>query len=335
MHTLAQLAELLDNATVIGDGNTGISGICSIGNPRPGCITFAGSDKWLRQVSGTSAAAVIVARDPGVNGVNLIIHPHPYLAFVTIVNHLYAKPPNFTGVHSTAVIDGEAAIASPVSIGPAASVGPGSTVAKETILAAGVRIGSNVTIGKRCHLHPNVVIEDGCTIGDDVIIHAGTVIGADGFGYIQHEGRNVKVPQTGVVRIGNQVEIGANCCIDRGTIDDTVLGDGVVLDNLVQIGHNVVIGDHAVIVAQVGLAGSARVGPRAILGGKAGATEGVEIGEGAILAAQAIATRTIEPGTMHAGNPAIEIEIWRKSRVIQRRLPAVWSKLQKIIKESK
>lgn len=331
---LAELREYLGEGEVLGDGSIEIRGVCSAVKPRAGMITFANNSRWLKRIEPGSAAAVITSARPAQENLPALLHPNPYLAFVKIVRLFHPEEEENGGISGHAAISADATLGRDVSLGPFVSVGRGAAVADGTTLDAGVRIGADAVIGSNCRLHANVVIEDRCVIGDNVIIHAGTIIGADGFGYIQHQGKNVKVPQIGRVVIGNDVEIGANCCIDRGTIDDTVIGNGVVLDNLVQIGHNVTIEDNAVIVAQVGLAGSSSVGKGAMLGGKAGATEHVRIGPGAILAAQAIATREIKGGTMNAGNPATDIETWRKSKVIARKLPAVWSKIQKLIKDS-
>jgi len=333
-HTLKELAAVVGDCNLAGDGDVHISDVCSLANPQPGCITFALSPKWIKKATNSSVAAIIVKEPCDIAGISQLIHPNPRLAFAIIVEHMYRRPHDFQGISAQAAVDSTASIGDPVSVAAFVSISAESAIAAGTRLDPGVRIAENVTIGRNCYLHANVVIERGCTIGDNVIIHAGTVVGADGFGYVQDQGRNRKVPQIGAVVIGNDVEIGANCCIDRGTIDNTVIGNGVVVDNLAQIAHNVTIGDDAVIVAQVGLAGSATVGARAILGGKAGATEGVVVGDGAILAAQCIATHELKGGAMYAGNPAIPVEVWRKSKVIQRRLPEVWPKLQKILKES-
>jgi UDP-3-O-[3-hydroxymyristoyl] glucosamine N-acyltransferase len=329
--TLGELAAKLDRP-VRGDTSTRIRAVAPLEQAGPGDITYA-DGRWLKRLSQCAASAVVVREDPGIPGLNCIIHEFPALAFVALLNIFHPRNIRFTGVSSRAEVDESATLGEPLTVAAFASIGAGSVVGPRCFVAAGARIGESAVIGADCVIHPNVVIGDCCVIGDRVIIHAGTVIGADGFGYLQHEGRHVKVPQVGAVRIGNDVEIGANCCIDRGTLGDTVIGNGVKIDNLVQVAHNVVVGDLAIIVAQVGIAGSATIGPGAILAGNVGVIEHVSVGAGAMVSAKSLVTKDVKPGTANAGIPAGDLDEWHKSTVILRNLPKHWRKLLEILRE--
>lgn len=329
--TLGELAAKLARP-LIGDPAVRVSAVAPLEQAGPGQITYA-DGRWLKRLPQCSASAVVVRENPDIPGLNCIIHEFPALAFVSLLNIFHPRIIHFTGISAKADIGADATIAEPVNIAAFASVGAGAVIGPRSVVAAGARIGAGAVIGADCYIHANVVIGDRCVIGDRTTIHAGTVIGADGFGYLQHEGKHVKVPQVGAVRIGTDVEIGANCCIDRGTLGDTVIGNGVKIDNLVQVAHNVVVGDLAIIIAQVGIAGSATIGPGAILAGNAGVIEHVSVGAGAMVSAKSLVTKDVKPGTANAGIPAGDLDEWHKSAVILRNLPKHWRALMEILRE--
>jgi UDP-3-O-[3-hydroxymyristoyl] glucosamine N-acyltransferase len=330
-YTVSQLAARL-GCPFRGDGERAINGVASIENCSGDELTFAAGERWAKRLT-PGAGAVIIAEEPSIEGPTYIIHPEPQLAFIEIA--LLFNPPEESepGVSEGAYVAADARIHASAHIAAGAVVGPGSSIGAKTVLMNGAVVGRDVTIGASCVLHPGVVVENGCRLGDRVILHAGTVIGADGYGYVQHKGRHVKIPQIGTVEIGNDVEIGANSCVDRGTLGKTVIGNEVKIDNLVHVAHNVRIGDGALLVAQVGISGSSTIGKGVVLAGKVGLKEHVNVGDGALLLAQAVVTRDIPPGVIYAGYPAADAETWRKAKVIQRKLPKYWATLLKMIKD--
>ncbi len=222
-------------------------------------------------------------------------------------------------------------VGSNVTIGKNVIIETNVEIGDESILIGNIYLGSHVKLGTKVVLHPGVVIEAGCEVGDRTIIHANTVIGSDGFGYTQEGGRNVKVHQIGVVKIGHDCEIGSNVSIDRATLGETKIGNNVVIDNLVQIAHNVCVDDYAIIAGQAGIGGSAKIGRRAILAGQAGIADHAIIGEGAVITAQAgvMSRQEVLPGVLLAGSPAIPLREHYKVAAYSRRLPELFKELKK------
>ncbi len=319
---------------LIGDASRVIRGVGTVLQAGPDEITFAAGEAWERRLGDCEAGAVILANEPDVPGLNYIISPNPQYDFARVVRMFFPERRRLDGISPSASIAETAEISEPTSIAPFVGIGPGTVVGARTVIRTGCVVGSDVTIGADCTLHSNVVIEDRVTIGDRTIIHAGTVIGADGYGYVRHQGRHHKIPQIGSVRIGDDVEIGANVCVDRGTLGDTVIGNGVKIDNLVQVAHNVTVGDNSILIAQVGISGSCDIGSEVVLAGRAGLKDHVAIGDGAVVAAAAVVTHDIKPGEVVAGYPAVDIKTWRRSQVIVRNLPRVWPRILELIKES-
>lgn len=330
--TLQALAELLE-ATFVGDGELVLRGVASIEDAGPDQITFAASDFHLRRLEECRAGAAIVKSDPGIEGKNLIVAEDPQLSFIETVQFFHAREEPFKGVSPLASVAEDAEISEPVTIGPFVSVGSGAVIGSRSAIAAGCHIGARVRVGEVCTLHPNVVLYDRVVLGDRTVIHSGSVIGADGFGYASRNGLHHKIPQVGSVRIGDDVEIGACVCVDRGALSDTVIGNGVKIDNLVQIGHNVRIGDGSILVSQVGISGSASIGKGCVMAGRSGLKDHVTIGDGVTVAATAVVTRDIPPDTIVAGFPAGDIETWRRSQVILRNLPKYWPKILELLKK--
>ncbi|HUX07868.1 MAG TPA: UDP-3-O-(3-hydroxymyristoyl)glucosamine N-acyltransferase [Acidobacteriota bacterium] len=330
---LEEIARHIDCAFV-GEGGRVIRGVATVLEAGPDEITFAAGEAWERRLSDCAAGAVILANEPDVPGLNYIVSPNPQYDFVRVVRLFNPERRRFDGISAQAAIDESAEIVEPTSIGAFVCIGAGSEVGARTVIHPGCIVSHDVTIGVDCTLHPNVVIENGVTIGDRTIIHSGTVIGADGYGYTRHENHHHKIPQIGSVRIGDDVEIGANVCIDRGTLGDTVIGNGVKIDNLVQVAHNVTVGDDALLIAQVGISGSCNIGRGVVLAGRAGLKDHVSVGDGAVVAAAAVVTHDIKPGEVVAGYPAVDIKTWRRSQVIVRNLPRVWPRILELIKEA-
>ena len=322
--TLAELAAEL-GGTVVGEGAIAIRGVAGIREALPGDITFLANTRYESHLAETHASAVICDRQPRECGIPLLQVDNPYLAFQQAVRvfrpDLYRPAP---GVHPTAVIAAGARLGEDVSIGPHCVIEAGARVGPRTVLMAGGYVGVRAEVGEASFLYPRVVIREECVVGARCILHAGVVIGADGFGFAFDAGRYHKVPQVGNVVIGDDVEIGANTCIDRATTDSTRVGDGTKIDNLVQIGHNVNIGRHCIIVAQVGIAGSTQLEDYVTLGGQVGVGGHLRIEKGAMVGAQSGVSRNVKSKEVVSGYPAITHGTWKRVSVLLRRLPQLF-----------
>jgi UDP-3-O-[3-hydroxymyristoyl] glucosamine N-acyltransferase len=301
--TLGQIASRF-GGRVAGDPQTVIRQVGSLDGARAGQITFFNSRKLADKLSQTRAAAVILApENEGMTELPRIVADNPYAYFARVSQLFNPTRMQGPGVHPSAVVSTSARLGKNVSVG------------------AGCVIGDEVVIGEDSCLYPRVVVYPGCSLGKRVVIHSGAVIGADGFGIAREEGRWVKIPQIGAVRIGDDVEIGANTTVDRGALDDTVIEDGVKLDNLVQIGHNVHIGAHSAVAGCVGIAGSARIGRHctiggaAMIGGHLTIVDHVHVTGGTVIPSSLLA-----PGTYTGFYPALEHDAWRRNAVQLRRL---------------
>jgi len=302
------------DAELRGSESVEITWLNTIGDAKPCELTFARDTANARLLAGTKAGAAIVSKSvahEAPESLCVLVVEDADRALITVLERfaamVSAREPETVGVHPTAIVDDSATLGEGVSIGPACIIGAGVTLGDDTVLAARVTLGPNVSIGRDCVVRPGVVIEARCHVGDRCTIHAGTVIGADGFGFRPApEGKGlIKIPHIGGVRIGNDVEIGANCAIDRGKFGDTVIGDGTKLDNLVQVGHNTQVGRCCVLCGQVGIGGSVTLGDGVVMGGQAGARDNVTLGTGARLGGKSGAARSIPAGEGWAGMPAV------------------------------
>jgi len=304
-HTLADIAERVGGRP-FGDLQREITGVAGIREARPGDMTFVANPRYVRDLATTAASAVIVAEGTAVpEGLSGIMHEEPSLAFTQVMEVLFPPAPRpEPGVHPGAVVDPSASIGVDVAIGPCVVVEAGATIGDRTVLAPCAYVGAGATIGADCMLYPHVAVCERSVLGDRVIVHCGTVIGSDGYGYVQIGARHQKIPQVGIVEIGDDVEIGANVCIDRARFDKTVIGRGTKIDNLVQVAHNVHLGQDCLVIAQVGISGSTEIGDRVILAGQAGVVGHVRIGDGAIVGGGAAVTKSVPAGQTVAGSPA-------------------------------
>ena len=282
--TTREIAELLDGK-LIGNGDLEITSVAAIDSACARSISFL--DRPDADIT-TNASAVIVPLDHSSPISAEIIKVHdPKLAFARVAAILHPSKRNDAGVHTSTVIAETAVIGDEVSIGPFVTIGNNSAIGGGTQILAGAHIGDDVTIGNGCIVHSNVTIEDGCIVGDNVVLHAGVVIGADGFGYVRDKDEYVKFPQIGTVVIEDDVEIGANSCIDRGALGETRIGKGSKIDNLVQIAHNVQIGERVIIAAQTGISGSTVIEDDCVIGGQVGMGDHARVLKGAIIGSQA------------------------------------------------
>jgi len=312
---------------LIGDGSVEITQLASIEHAKPGDLVFVQADRYLDEALNSQASAVIAGESAAsaAGPKPLLINPRPRLAFATAGKLLYPKPQYPPGIHPSAIIDPRATVAPTASVDAHTLIEADAVVGERCYLASGCYIGEGVVIGDDCEIYPRVVIYPDTTIGRRVTIHAGSVLGSDGFGFVRDDvhGRYVKFPQVGRLVIGDYVEIGANCTIDRGALDETVIGPGTKLDNMVHIGHNATIGSNVVIAAQTGVSGSASIGDDCVVGGQVGIADHVTIESGAILGAQSgiPSNKTIRgQGVVFWGTPARPIRQYLKELAVLSRL---------------
>lgn len=322
--TLGELAARLD-AELVGNPDTAIQGLASLQHAKPWQLAFLSNSRYKSQLLETQAGAVLIRREDlgDYTGAALIV-ANPYAAFAGLT-HLFDQTPRpACAIHPTAVIAASACIDPSASIGPYVVIEDEVTIAAHVILESHVCIARGSSIGKHSWLDKQVTIQHHCQLGERVRIHAGSVIGADGFGFAAHEGKWYRIAQLGRVIIGDEVRIGANCTIDRGALDNTVIGNGVIIDNLVQIAHNVQIGDYTAIAAHVGIAGSTRIGKYCIIGGASGIAGHLSICDHVNLTGMAMITKSIiQPGTYSSGTSFFDNLYWKKMVVRLRQLADV------------
>ncbi len=327
--TLETLA-LMVKGQVVGDKAVRISGVAPLDNAGPGDISFLAKAKEAALLQTTGAGAVIVP--VGVVGTDLlpvIQVRDPYLAVAIIHSHFLAEPFVARGIHARAHVGDQCALGQAITIAPLAVLGNRVRIGERVVIESGVVIGDDVTIGDDTSIKANVTIYNGSVIGSRVIIHAGSVIGADGYGYSANErGEHIKRPQVGIVRIDNDVEIGANSCIDRGTFGLTWIKSGAKIDNLVQVAHNVVVGENSLLVAQVGIAGSTTLGRNVVLGGQAAIAGHLTIGDQVMVAARGGIHNDQPKGAVLGGAPAIPIRQWAKCTAVFAKLPELQSQVR-------
>jgi UDP-3-O-[3-hydroxymyristoyl] glucosamine N-acyltransferase len=308
--TLRQLAQICGAEILAGDPDLPIDAAANIDDAGPHQLTFIGNTRHLDKLKATSAGAVIVPRGAAAGAAPaataLLAVADPEIAFIQCLRRLYPARPHSGTRSPKADVDPSATLGAGSCVEAFASIGPGSRLGKDCHIHAGCRIGAGVTLGDRCVLHPNVVLYDGVTLGDEVVVHAGSVIGADGYGYKFRDGEHVKFPQVGTVEIGNQVEIGANTCIDRGALGATRIGAGTKIDNQVHVAHNVQVGRGALLLGQVGIGGSSVIGDYAILASQCGVADHVTIGERALVLAQSGVTKDVCAHSQVMGFPAAD-----------------------------
>lgn len=329
---LSNLKDLsaLVGGRVIGNADMEISGVSEIQHGLKNTISFISNPQYKKYIADTAASAIIAADEQLLKGKNGIIVSNPQLAFAKILSFFYQPPEQEKGIHPSAVIHTSAIIGRNVNIGPYAVIEKDTRIGDETSIGAHVVIGAGSQIGNFCTLHSNIHIYHRCIIGDHCTIASGTVIGCDGFGYITEGEIHYKIPQTGTVRIGSNVDIGANCTIDRSTISETVIGDGSKLDNLVHIAHNVKIGEGCLFAAQVGIAGSVEIGNYCIFAGQSGVVPHVKIGNYAVFAVKSGATKSLPGNTVYAGMPAREIKEQNRKDAILLEIEAIKKRLLKL-----
>ena len=314
---------------LIGDGSCIIESVAPLDEAGKGSISVLINARHSRRLESTEATAVIVSREINRAPVPIIRVASPEVALATLLTTYFAgHRPAEGGIHPTASIHPSAEVDDEADIGPHVSIGPHATVGKRACIGTNVTIGARCRIGEGTWIFANATLYDLVSLGKGVIVHGGVVIGSDGFGYFQGDGGAVKIPQVGGVEIGDDVEIGANTTIDRATMGMTRIGRGTKIDNLVQIGHNVVIGDHVTICAQVGIAGSTVVESGTLIGGQAGLSDHIHVGAGSRIGGQAGVTKSIPSGSTVSGYPARPHNQARRIEAAIKRLPDLLQQIQ-------
>ena len=329
MASLRKLADLT-GGKVMGNPKLEINGVSEIQRGRSGTITFLSNPKYKKYVKDTAASAILTADESVLTNFDGILVDNPQLVFAKVLEYFQDKPKIVWGIHPTATISDNTNISGHVSIGPNCVVDEGVRIGENMVIGANTVLGRNVVVGANSNLHCNIHVYHSCTIGNSCTIFSGTVIGSDGFGYVELDGIHHKTPQTGSVVISDNVDIGANCSIDRGTIGDTFIGPGSKMDNLVHIAHNVKTGRGCLFAAGVAIAGSVEIGDFCIFAGQSGVVPHVKIGNRAVFAVRSGATKSLSGGKVYAGMPAREIREQNKKDAVLSEIDILKKRISKI-----
>jgi UDP-3-O-[3-hydroxymyristoyl] glucosamine N-acyltransferase len=331
MRTAKELAEFL-GAAIRGDGGVRVSGVANPDAASADDLIYVDAAKHLARAAGSAALCVIVGEGMEIAGKTTLVVRHPKFAFAKAAGWLAEPPALRVEIHPTAIVADSARLSAGIRVGPYVVIEEDVEVGHGTEIEAFCFLGRGSIVGRDCRLHPRVTLYAGAKVRDRVELHSGVVIGGDGFGYVFGEGQHLKFPQVGTVEIGDDVEIGCNSTVDRGSLDATVVGPGVKIDNLVQIAHNVTIGRNSVVAAQVGVSGSTVIGESVVIGGQVGVADHCTLESGAIIGAQAgIPTgKTIRGGQMVWGTPARPIERFKEQYGWISRLPDLAARIRKL-----
>jgi len=338
--TAAAVAELV-NGTLIGDAEKVTNGVAGVKDATAEKISFVGSKKYQHQLETTAAGIVLINEDMAnapLNGRSFVVCSNVDAAFAKVLEFFAPEPVVYApGIHPAASVDPTAKIGKDVHIGACAVIDRGAEIGDNTVIMPGAYIGVDAKVGSDCYIAPNAVVMFRCVLGNKVIIHPGVVIGGDGFGFIPGPQGLIKVPQTGIVEIGNDVEIGANTTIDRARFGKTRIKDNVKIDNQVMVAHNVEIGESSILVAQCGIAGSAEIGRGVILAAKAGINGHITIGDGAQVAGTSGVVKSLPAGAIAIGTPAesqrefmARLMLPKKVEKLQAKIDALTAEIEKL-----
>jgi UDP-3-O-[3-hydroxymyristoyl] glucosamine N-acyltransferase len=326
----SRLAQAADGR-LEGGADPELAGVAPLDRAGPTDLSLFSSLQYREAAAATAAGAALVSEDLADQvppGLPLIVVANPHAALAVLLPLLYPERRPEPGVHATAVVEPGAELAAGCSVGPLAVVGAGTRIAAGAVIGAHTVIGRDCRIGPDAYLHPHVTLYDDVTVGARTILHSGVRLGADGFGYSSSRAGHVKIRHVGRCIIGDDVEIGANTTVDRGSIGDTEIGSGCKIDNLVQIGHNVRMGEHCIVVSQVGVSGSTRIGRFVTLGGQAGIKGHIRIGDGATVAGQSGVFGDVEAGATVSGYPARPHKEALRAQALTLRLPELVKRLR-------
>lgn len=331
--TLARIAEEV-GARLEGDGNCVVSGLGTIRSATGDQLTFLANPGYRSWLESTSAAAVLCTEDESqVCPVNALVVDAPYLAFARLSHHFDPAPARPPGIHGRAVVAEDARVDDSAHVGPNAVVEEGAVLNSGVVVMPNSYVGAGAQLGEQVTLWPNVTICHGVELGARTIVHPGSVLGSDGFGFAPRDTGWDKVAQVGGLRVGADVEIGAACTLDRGAVEDTVIGEGVIIDDQVHIAHNVVIGEHTALAGKVGISGSARVGANCMIAGMSGLVGHIEVCDGVQIMGMTMVSRSIhEPGIYASSLPADEHSKWRRNVARFRNLDDMYRRLTRVEK---
>ncbi|HET9795820.1 MAG TPA: UDP-3-O-(3-hydroxymyristoyl)glucosamine N-acyltransferase [Thermoanaerobaculia bacterium] len=325
--SLAEIAGVT-GATLAGPGDLVFRGVAPLADAGPEEMSFVAGPRNAAAARTSRAGALIVAAVDLAGGRPALVHPNPAAAFAAALAHLHPEARPEPGRAPTAVVSPEARVGAGASIGPGAVVERGAVLGERCHLEANAFVGAGAELGDDVRLGPGAVVAAACRVGNRCRIAAGAVIGADGFGYVWDGSAHRRIPQIGIVVLEDDVDVGANACIDRAALTETRIGRGTKIDNLVQIGHNVVVGEHAIICGQTGIAGSARIGSGATLAGQVGVADRMVVGDRAIVTAQAGVMREVEPGAVVSGMPAEPHADFLRREAAADRLPELFDRVR-------
>jgi UDP-3-O-[3-hydroxymyristoyl] glucosamine N-acyltransferase len=319
-YRLSELAQRV-SGEIRGEGDPEIDGVAALDRAGSRHLSFLANPKYRRQAGDSKAAALLVPEGVDLPGRILLVHQEPYLALARLLELYHPAPARPRGIDPTASVASGASLAEDVAIGPQAVIETGAVLEAGTIVGAGCVVGQGSTIGEHSELRANVVLYPNTQIGKRCLLHSGAVLGADGFGFASSAGTHHKIPQVGRVVIEDDVEIGANTAIDRGAMDDTVIGAGSKIDDLVMVAHGVRLGRGALLAAQTGIAGSTRVGEFCTFAGQSGVAGHLTLGDKTVVAAKSAALSDFPTGGIVAGIPAVDHRQWKRAQVAFRKLP--------------
>ncbi|MET1254721.1 UDP-3-O-(3-hydroxymyristoyl)glucosamine N-acyltransferase [Aliikangiella maris] len=332
--TVAQIARLLD-ADFVGDGDYQIITLAPLDEAGEHDISFLSNPKLKEQLNTTQAGCVLLSHDVREHTLkNAIYVKDPYLGFAKVAQELDTTPKPLPGIAESAIINKNVTIEAGVSIGAGVVIEEGVFIGADSIIEANCVIGRQAKVGQKCRLYANVTVYHQVEIGDGCILQSGAIIGSDGFGYANEKGTWIRIPQTGRVILGKDVDVGANACIDRGALKDTIIGDGVKIDNLCHIAHNVVIGEHTAMAGFTGIAGSATIGHHCTFSGRSSILGHLSIAPGTHVTACSLINRSNkEPGVFSSGTGMQDNKTWRKNVARFRQLDEMAKQLKKLEKE--
>jgi UDP-3-O-[3-hydroxymyristoyl] glucosamine N-acyltransferase len=328
-HRLAQLAQLV-NGRVAGDPEIEIDSIRSLAKAGPRDLSFLTNPKYRRDALASEAGALLVS--PALEHLegNLLVVDEPYFSLSQLLDLYFPTSDAAAGIHPAAIIEPGASVASSAAVGAFSVIGSGTRIQAGAVVHSHVVIGKDCEIGENSELLPRVVLYDRVRLGSRCRLHAGVVLGSDGFGYALHAGEHVKLTHAGTVIVEDDVEIGANTTIDRALLDETRIGAGSKIDNLVQVAHNVEVGKGCLLISQSGIAGSTRLGDAVVLAGQVGISGHLELGDGTQVAAKSAVFKSVPAGKKVAGIPAVEASAWRRQQALVRRLADLSRRLRRL-----